>query len=382
MDHREQPLISVVTPVYNGEAYLAECIESVLAQTYSNWEYIIVNNCSTDRTLEIALDYAKKDSRIRVHNNSEFLGVIANHNLAFSLISPAAKYCKVVSADDFIFSDCLLRMVEVAEASPSAGIIGSYQLSGDRIRWQGFQYPRAVLPGRELCRQVFLGGDKEFGFGSPTSILYRADLVRDAQEFYPNSSPHADTSACFGRLQYCDFGFVFQVLSFERIHDQTQTSESKAIDRYSSAYLSDLTNYGPYYLSKEELRRHVKKVLNSYRRSLGINYVLGSGGKEYWEYHKGRLEELGFPLTRFQLLKAAAAAALGEIVNPGRAIVRVWRRLVPKSAETALRALDPSSGHDSTLDKAPKNLKRFVPESGDQMAPTIGPKARGITGEE
>ena len=46
-----QPLVSVVTPVYNGQAYLAECIESVLAQSYSNWQYTVVNNCSTDATL-------------------------------------------------------------------------------------------------------------------------------------------------------------------------------------------------------------------------------------------------------------------------------------------------------------------------------------------
>jgi glycosyltransferase involved in cell wall biosynthesis len=90
---REEPLVSVVTPVYNGEAYLAECIESVLGQTYKNFEYIIVNNCSKDRSLDIALAYAKRDSRVRVHNNEKFVGVIENHNIAFSLISPAAKYC-------------------------------------------------------------------------------------------------------------------------------------------------------------------------------------------------------------------------------------------------------------------------------------------------
>ena len=54
------PLVSVVTPVYNGETYLAACIESVLSQSYSNWEYVIVNNCSTDRTLDIASDYAAR----------------------------------------------------------------------------------------------------------------------------------------------------------------------------------------------------------------------------------------------------------------------------------------------------------------------------------
>jgi len=74
----EEPLVTVLTPVYNGEAFLEECIESVLRQTYRNYEYIIVNNCSKDRTPEIASQYAKRDSRIRVHNNNDFVGVIEN----------------------------------------------------------------------------------------------------------------------------------------------------------------------------------------------------------------------------------------------------------------------------------------------------------------
>jgi glycosyltransferase involved in cell wall biosynthesis len=343
MDPTKGPLVSVVTPVYNGEDFLAECIESVLNQTYENFEYVIVNNCSKDRTLEIARDYASKDSRIRVHDNKEFVGVIANHNLAFSLISLAARYCKVVSGDDFIFPECLARMVDLGDANPSLGIIGCYQLSEDRIRWGGFRYPKAVISGREMCRKIFIEGDPEFGFGSPTSLLYRADLVRDDQGFYPNPSPHSDTSACFKALQSSSFGFVYQVLSFERIHTETQTHKSKKIDRYSSAYLSDLITYGPYYLSDEELSRYVKKALKSYRRQLGINYVSGSGGKEYWEYHEGRLKELGFPVTRLQLISSAVVAILDEMVNPGRAIGKVWRRLYPKSSEVAASTAEPHS---------------------------------------
>jgi glycosyltransferase involved in cell wall biosynthesis len=59
MSTANEPFVSIITPVYNGEAYLRECIESVLAQTYSNWEYIVVNNCSTDGTLRIAEGYCR-----------------------------------------------------------------------------------------------------------------------------------------------------------------------------------------------------------------------------------------------------------------------------------------------------------------------------------
>lgn len=236
MNSHEEPMVSVLTPVYNGESFLAECIESVLGQTYRNYEYIIVNNCSTDGTLEIAEKYSRLDSRIRVYTNETFVGVIANHNIAFSLISPSSKYCKVVSADDFIFPNCIARMIQVANSEPSIGIVGSYQLSGSRVRWQGFQYPKNAFSGHEICRRVFLGTESDLGFGSPTSIMYRSDLVRDNRDFYPNPSPHSDTSTCFRDLQGSNFGFVHEILSYERTHGDTQTTQSADINRYSSAY--------------------------------------------------------------------------------------------------------------------------------------------------
>jgi glycosyltransferase involved in cell wall biosynthesis len=323
----DQPLVSILTPVYNGAEFLGDCIESILAQTYQNYEYIIVNNCSTDRSYDIALDYAKKDNRIRVHSNKDFVGVIENHNIAFNLICPGAKYCKVVSADDFLFPDYLSRTIALAESNPTVGIIGSYQLCGAYIKWQGFEYPRAVVPGRELCRRIFLGGDPSFGFGSPTSLTYRADLVRKTKAFYPNPSPHSDTSACFKCLSESDFGFVHQVLSYERTHEATQSTASVKLGRYASAYLNDLQQYGPLYFDKGELGPLVSLALGRYSNYLAVEYFVGFKGKDFWDYHRQRFAELGYPLSRTVLLKAAITHLGQEFLNPVRAISKLQKRL-------------------------------------------------------
>ncbi len=141
MNSAEQPLVSIVTPMYNEEKHLAVCIESLLAQTYRNWECLIADNCSTDGSPRIARDYADKDPRIRVQRNDRCLRAVANFNAALRKISPSSKYCKVVFADDFIFPECLERMVSLAEANPSVGIVGAYGLQGDSVMWTGLPIP-------------------------------------------------------------------------------------------------------------------------------------------------------------------------------------------------------------------------------------------------
>ena len=132
-----KPFVTIVTPVYNGEAYLTECIQSVLNQTYQHREYVIVNNCSTDSTLSIAARYAALDPRIRVITNHAFLSLIDNHHNALRMMSPAAAYCKILCADDWLYPECLDEMVNLGEAFPSVGIISSYTITGTAVRWLG-----------------------------------------------------------------------------------------------------------------------------------------------------------------------------------------------------------------------------------------------------
>ena len=115
-----EPLISVVTPVYNGEKYFAECIESILAQTYQNWEYVIVNNCSNDKTLQIAENYAKTDRRIRIENNDRFVSINDNWNNAFK--QAKGRYVYGLSSDDFAPPAYLETLVQALEAHPECDI--------------------------------------------------------------------------------------------------------------------------------------------------------------------------------------------------------------------------------------------------------------------
>jgi glycosyltransferase involved in cell wall biosynthesis len=344
MSVQNDPLVSVVTPVYNGEAYLAECIESILAQTYSNWEYIIVNNHSTDGTLKIAERYARQDQRIRVYQNDALLPIIANHNRAFRLISNESKYCKVVSADDWLFPECLVRMVELAEANPSVGIVGSYQLSGSgtnwenwRVRWSELPYPSTVIPGREVCRLRLLGGP--YVFGTPTSLFYRSDLIKGRESFYPNSTAEADTSTCFKYLLQSDFGYVHQVLCYERVHEQTMSAECRKLNTYVSSWLGDLVEYGPTYLTTAEFASRLKIILAYYYRFLAAS-VFEHRNAAFWKFHKKRLAECGYPLSTSRLATAVCLKCLDFLLNPKQTVetlLRSWianRRLEASSTMT------------------------------------------------
>ena len=297
-----QPLVSVVTPVYNGEKHLEECIASVLAQTYNNWEYVIVNNCSTDRSLEIAQTYADEDERIRIHNNSTFLSLIRNWNHALKQISPESKYCKVLHADDWLLPECLERMVIVSEEFPSVGIVSSFVLRGTKVTSSGIQYPNTIVSGKEICRSRLLGGP--YVFGSPTSLLIRANLIVSRDQFYDESYFHADVESCFNILQHSDFGFVHQVLSYTRLHDESQTSTFASIrgsDQIEK--LRMLLHYGPIYFNENEYLELLSLRFDKYYRFLARNF-LRFIKKEIRRYHKEILKEVGYPFSLGRFTRA------------------------------------------------------------------------------
>ena len=317
---KSSPLVSVVTPVYDNAEYLPECIESILAQTYQNWDYTIINNCSSDGSGEIARRYATKNPRIRVLDNQQFLRVLPNHNHALRQISPESKYCKMVFADDLIFPRCIEEMVALAEEHPSVGIVGAYGLDGSNVLWAGLPYPSTVIPGQEVCRRLFL--DRLYVFGTATSLLYRADLVRGRDPFYSEHNINADCETCIDLLKKCDFGFVSQILTFLRVRKHSLSAMSSKINTVGVGRVQYTVTHGRQFLTEREFNCCIRRELDEHYRYLGGSFLRGRD-KDFWHYHKKILEEIGLGFSRPRLAKGILAALYIAGLHPQRTLKRL-----------------------------------------------------------
>src|ERR1017187_8199298 len=168
------PLVSVLMTAYNREDYIAEAIESVLAQTTQELELVIVDDGSRDHTVDIARRYTN-DPRVRLHLNEKNLGDYPNRNRAAELAQ--GRYLKYLDADDMMYPHCLEVMVHQMEQFPQSGI--GFTLA-PRKEWL---YPVSLSP-QDAYRLEFLGSG---GLGNgPTFAIYRRELFSKAGGF-PNA---------------------------------------------------------------------------------------------------------------------------------------------------------------------------------------------------
>jgi glycosyltransferase involved in cell wall biosynthesis len=271
MSGTSQPLVSVVTPVYNGAEYLPECIESVLNQSYENWEYVIYDNCSTDGSLESAKSYEARDRRVRIAAADEFVSKLANSNRSLREISPDSKYTKVLHADDWLFSECLERMVELAERHPNVGIVGAYRLEETKVTLDGIPHSLTVIPGYELGRSTLIGSPYPFVLGSPSSLLVRSDLIRERDPFYDPAFPIReeyaftdDQDVCCELFRVSDFGFVHQVLTFTRRPEDAPFLNYVRFGAHLPERINLHAKHGPFFLTRDEYQRKLAVLVAQY----------------------------------------------------------------------------------------------------------------------
>lgn len=169
----EYPLVSILMTVYNREKFISDAIESVLQLTYSNWELIITDDCSTDNSLAIAKRYMEKDDRIKVYKNEINLGDYPNRNQAASYAR--GKYIKYLDSDDLIYPHGLGVMVNAMERFTEAAFALSYSMPED-VK----PYPFVLTPG-ETFRTHFLGrGVLNCG---PSGTIIKRDVFEKEEGF-------------------------------------------------------------------------------------------------------------------------------------------------------------------------------------------------------
>jgi len=303
----QDKLVTVITPVYNGAAYLQACIDSVRSQSYENFEYFIVDNCSTDSSAEIAAAAADEDSRITVIRCDEHVGPIQNWNRSLNYVHSDSEYVKFVHADDWLFPDCIERMVELADRYQKVGIVSAYRLEENRVSIDKLPDDAPLVPGersfamdgRSVASAILY--KRASVIGSPTNFLLRASLVRDSDPFFSDEVLHADKEACLRSLQECDFGFIRQVLSFTRRHNESVTSLTNVLDTRRQENLLLLQEYGPIFLTEAQYQSALDRELKSYYRFLASN--IGAGhSSEFWDSHATNLGKAGVPFSRAKLV--------------------------------------------------------------------------------
>ena len=325
------PLVSVVTPLYNGEKTLRRCIESVLQQTYTHWDLTLVNNRSTDGSRAIAEEYAARDPRIRIVDNQDFAPVMRNYNLAVAAASPHSRYCKVVAADDFLYPDCLRAMVDLARRHPNVAIVGAYAQRENEVCWDGMAHDVNVVSGRDACRHRLLGG--RYVFGTPSSVMYSTEIVRKRERFFNEENLHGDSEACIEFLQGRDFGFVHQVLSFQRTAGESTRTYSQRMQTYLAWELYEVARYGPVYLTESEREERIDAQLVEYYRYLGRQvFRLREGA--FWAFHRQALARAGRPMQTGRVALNAALLGIETLLSPVTLVRRIFRaamrRLQPK----------------------------------------------------
>lgn len=230
----DKPLISVCLPCYNGGKYISQCIESILPQSYSNLEIVIIDDCSTDNTCDIIDQY--KDERIRVIENNKNIGLVNNWNKCVHL--SRGDWVKFVFQDDIIEKNCIAKLFKVAsegfdlvacnrnfifDSSVSQEIKNNY-LSNKKIIESIFNKSN-ILIGDDFCNAILRYPYCNL-LGEPTVTLINKRLFSKYGFFNANLIQDCDSEFWVRVGIHAGVAFIPEELASFRVHSNSATARN------------------------------------------------------------------------------------------------------------------------------------------------------------
>jgi glycosyltransferase involved in cell wall biosynthesis len=267
------PLVSVCVPVYNYGRFLSTCIESVLAQTISDWELIICDDCSTDDTAKIAQAFANADPRIRYIENPQRLGM--NGNIKRVADQGRGAYLKMLCADDWLAPGCLEILTRLLDDNPTAVLATSAETLADelgkplRIQFLfGEQF--SILEGETMLDRMAKGE----GFGGNSSFLIRRTAYETVGGYDDNLMYAADYDLA---ARLCRIGSYLHV-DLPLFYGRTQSQSSSSLDTKKLFDVMDAFEipgkiFRPRRFGNKEWRRY-QRLTGSLTARYLVNFVL------------------------------------------------------------------------------------------------------------
>jgi len=219
--HGEEPTISVLMSVYNGDEYLIESIESIINQTYTNFEFIIINDCSTDNTEPIIAQYAQQDKRIKLFNNQENIGLTKSLNKGLNLAR--GKYIARQDADDISLPRRLEKQLLVLERSSNVVLVSC---NLEIINAAG----TTINKEKRACKPFLLSWYLIFynHIGGHSQVIFRKDKAIALGGYSPDFKYSQDYEFWCRLIDVGDILILPETLLKKREHEHTITATKRS----------------------------------------------------------------------------------------------------------------------------------------------------------
>ncbi len=299
--------VSVCMPVYNGASLIAQSIRSVLSQTYTNFNLIVCDNCSTDNTADVVRSF--DDPRITYHCNEKNLGLVGNANRSLELAD--GQYVNILHHDDIMLPENLEKKVRILDENPSVGFVhsdvGFIDQDGAPLELTKFDADRDyIVKGSRFFEEYILkmpiGASVFIG-----AVMARRDCYRELGGFNPEFVNVNDSEMWMRMMLHHDVACIGERLVKYRLHS---LMTSTAINDEEGLNLPGLKEH--YIGSKMILDQHKDRIpdCRTLKKSVKTAFSVRALGKGIWHLHQGRPKQgLNFLMTAFQFEPAIVARA-------------------------------------------------------------------------